>query len=84
MTQTTLSIDDTRGIIQALKKRFTDIVGPETSDICYAARRNRQSAVRELCKVTDVIALLGPGAQNSSNSNRLREIGLEEGASRAI
>ncbi len=76
VTQTTLSIDDTRGIINALKKRFTDIVGPETSDICYATQ-NRQTAVRELCKVADVILVVG--AQNSSNSNRLREIGLEEG-----
>jgi 4-hydroxy-3-methylbut-2-enyl diphosphate reductase len=76
VTQTTLSIDDTRGIINALKKRFTDIVGPETSDICYATQ-NRQTAVRDLCKVADVILVVG--AQNSSNSNRLREIGLEEG-----
>lgn len=76
VTQTTLSIDDTRGIINALKRRFTDIVGPETSDICYATQ-NRQTAVRELCKVADVILVVG--AQNSSNSNRLREIGLEEG-----
>jgi 4-hydroxy-3-methylbut-2-enyl diphosphate reductase len=76
VTQTTLSIDDTRGIINALKRRFSDIVGPETSDICYATQ-NRQTAVRELCKVADVILVVG--AQNSSNSNRLREIGLEEG-----
>jgi 4-hydroxy-3-methylbut-2-enyl diphosphate reductase len=76
VTQTTLSIDDTRGIIAALKRQFTDIVGPETSDICYATQ-NRQTAVRELCKVADVILVVG--AQNSSNSNRLREIGLEEG-----
>lgn len=76
VTQTTLSIDDTRGIITALKGRFTDIVGPETSDICYATQ-NRQTSVRELCKVADIILVVG--AQNSSNSNRLREIGLEEG-----
>jgi 4-hydroxy-3-methylbut-2-enyl diphosphate reductase len=76
ITQTTLSIDDTRGIILALKRRFTDIVGPETSDICYATQ-NRQSAVRDLAKVADVILVVG--ATNSSNSNRLREIGLEEG-----
>ncbi len=76
VTQTTLSIDDTKGIIVALKKRFADIVGPETSDICYATQ-NRQSAVRNLCKVADVILVVG--AKNSSNSNRLREIGLEEG-----
>ena len=76
ITQTTLSIDDTRGIIAALKARFRDIVGPETSDICYATQ-NRQTAVRELAKVADVILVVG--ATNSSNSDRLREIGLEEG-----
>ena len=76
ITQTTLSIDDTKGIIQALKNRFTDIVGPETSDICYATQ-NRQTSVRELAKLADVILVVG--AANSSNSNRLREIGIEEG-----
>jgi 4-hydroxy-3-methylbut-2-enyl diphosphate reductase len=76
VTQTTLSIDDTRNVITALKRRFRDIVGPETSDICYATQ-NRQSAVRELCRYADVILVVG--AKNSSNSNRLREIGLEEG-----
>src|ERR1700743_2652087 len=76
ITQTTLSIDDTKGIIVALKNRFSDIVGPETSDICYATQ-NRQTCVRELCRVADVILVVG--AANSSNSNRLREIGIEEG-----
>jgi len=76
ITQTTLSIDDTKGIILALKKRFSDIVGPETSDICYATQ-NRQTSVRELAKLADVILVVG--ATNSSNSNRLREIGIEEG-----
>jgi 4-hydroxy-3-methylbut-2-enyl diphosphate reductase len=76
ITQTTLSIDDTKGIITALKNKFTDIVGPETSDICYATQ-NRQTSVRELAKVADVILVVG--AANSSNSNRLREIGIEEG-----
>jgi len=76
ITQTTLSIDDTKGIIQALKRKFSDIVGPETSDICYATQ-NRQTSVRELAKVADVILVVG--AANSSNSNRLREIGIEEG-----
>src|SRR3984885_11274499 len=76
ITQTTLSIDDTRNVINSLKRRFKDIVGPETSDICYATQ-NRQSAVRELCKIAEVILVVG--AKNSSNSNRLREIGLEEG-----
>src|SRR5438270_10583161 len=76
VTQTTLSVDDTKGIIQALQNRFSDIIGPETRDICYATQ-NRQSAVRDLSKLVDVILVVG--AQNSSNSNRLREIGAEEG-----
>jgi 4-hydroxy-3-methylbut-2-en-1-yl diphosphate reductase len=76
VTQTTLSVDDTQGIIHALERRFKDIVGPETRDICYATQ-NRQSAVRELSKLVDIILVVG--ATNSSNSNRLREIGSEEG-----
>jgi 4-hydroxy-3-methylbut-2-enyl diphosphate reductase len=76
VTQTTLSVDDTQGIISALQRRFKDIVGPETRDICYATQ-NRQSAVRELSKLVDIILVVG--ATNSSNSNRLREIGSEEG-----
>ena len=76
VTQTTLSVDDTRGIIEALMRRFTDIVGPDTRDICYATQ-NRQAAVRELSKQVDVLLVVG--ATNSSNSNRLREIGTESG-----
>jgi 4-hydroxy-3-methylbut-2-enyl diphosphate reductase len=76
ITQTTLSVDDTRGIIAALQRRFSDIVGPETRDICYATQ-NRQSAVRDLSALVDVILVVG--ATNSSNSNRLREIGSEVG-----
>ncbi len=76
VTQTTLSVDDTKGVIAALNRRFTDITGPDTSDICYATQ-HRQQAVRDLCKVSDVILVVG--AANSSNSNRLREIGVEEG-----
>jgi 4-hydroxy-3-methylbut-2-enyl diphosphate reductase len=76
VTQTTLSVDDTQGIIHALERRFKDIVGPETRDICYATQ-NRQTAVRELSKLVDIILVVG--ATNSSNSNRLREIGSEEG-----
>jgi len=76
VTQTTLSVDDTRGIIAALQRRFADIVGPEVRDICYATQ-NRQSAVRELSKLVDVLLVVG--AKNSSNSNRLREIGADSG-----
>ena len=76
VTQTTLSVDDTRAVIAALKRRFTNIVGPDTKDICYATQ-NRQSAVRELGKMVDVILVVG--ARNSSNSNRLCEIGKEAG-----
>src|SRR5215472_10303621 len=76
ITQTTLSVDDTRAVIAALKRRFSDIVGPDINDICYATQ-NRQSAVRELAKLADVILVVG--AKNSSNSNRLMEIGAEAG-----
>jgi len=76
VTQTTLSVDDTRDIIAALTRKFTDIQGPDTRDICYATQ-NRQSAVRDLCKHADLLLVVG--ATNSSNSNRLREIGEEVG-----
>ena len=76
VTQTTLSVDDTKAVIVALKDRFTDIVGPDTTDICYATQ-HRQTAVRDMCKMADVILVVG--AKNSSNSNRLCEIGKEEG-----
>lgn len=76
VTQTTLSVDDTRDIIAALERRFTDLVGPDVRDICYATQ-NRQTAVRELSRVVDVILVVG--AKNSSNSNRLREVGAEAG-----
>jgi 4-hydroxy-3-methylbut-2-en-1-yl diphosphate reductase len=76
ITQTTLSVDDTRGIIAALKERFPSIVGPDVRDICYATQ-NRQQAVRELARGVDVILVVG--SRNSSNSNRLREIGEELG-----
>jgi 4-hydroxy-3-methylbut-2-enyl diphosphate reductase len=76
VTQTTLSVDDTRDIIAVLKGRFTNILGPDTRDICYATQ-NRRSAVRDLSKLVDVLLVVG--AANSSNSNRLREIGAEVG-----
>ena len=72
VTQTTLSVDDTRMVIHALKKRFPDIVGPDLKDICYATQ-NRQQAVRDITKKVDLLLVVG--ASNSSNSNRLREIG---------
>ncbi len=74
VTQTTLSVDDTRDVIVALKERFPSVVGPDVKDICYATQ-NRQTAVRELARKVDVLLVVG--AQNSSNSNRLREIGEE-------
>ena len=76
VTQTTLSVDDTRGVIAALQARFSNIEGPDVSDICYATQ-HRQSAVRELCETVDLLLVVG--SRNSSNSNRLREIGVEQG-----
>jgi len=76
VTQTTLSVDDTREIIAALEARFPDIEGPDVRDICYATQ-NRQAGLRALSKIVDVILVVG--ASNSSNANRLREIGAELG-----
>jgi 4-hydroxy-3-methylbut-2-enyl diphosphate reductase len=76
VTQTTLSVDETRAVIEALKRRFPKIVGPDVKDICYATQ-NRQTAVRELALHVDLLLVVG--AKNSSNSNRLREIGSEIG-----
>jgi len=76
VTQTTLSVDDTRGVIAALRARFGNLEGPDVSDICYATQ-HRQSAVRELCETADLLLVVG--GRNSSNSNRLREIGVEQG-----
>jgi len=76
VTQTTLSVDDTRGIINSLKERFPEIHGPDVKDICYATQ-NRQHAMRELAEKSDVILVLG--AKNSSNSNRLRDLGADMG-----
>ena len=76
VTQTTLSVDDTKSVIDALTERFPSIIGPSTKDICYATQ-NRQRAVRELANLVDVILVVG--AHNSSNSNRLRELAGEMG-----
>jgi 4-hydroxy-3-methylbut-2-en-1-yl diphosphate reductase len=76
ITQTTLSVDDTRDIIAALKRRYPAIKGPDVKDICYATQ-NRQESVRALAERSDLILVLG--AANSSNSNRLREIGEQMG-----
>ena len=76
VTQTTLSVDDTSRIINALSRRFPAITGPRKDDICYATQ-NRQDAVRELAKKADVVLVVG--SPNSSNSNRLRELAEQQG-----
>lgn len=75
-SQTTLSVDDTADVIQALRQRFTDIDGPRKDDICYATQ-NRQDAVRDLAAKADLLLVVG--AKNSSNSNRLRELAEKMG-----
>ncbi|MFZ5798203.1 MAG: 4-hydroxy-3-methylbut-2-enyl diphosphate reductase [Desulfobulbus sp.] len=76
VTQTTLSLDDTRDLLVAIRKRFPDISEPERTDICYATT-NRQNAIRELS--ADIDLLLVVGSKNSSNSNRLREVAEHQG-----
>jgi 4-hydroxy-3-methylbut-2-en-1-yl diphosphate reductase len=76
LTQTTLSVDDANRIIQRLKERFPWIVGPPKEDICYATQ-NRQEAVKLLCQQADTVIVLG--SQNSSNSQRLRELAADTG-----
>ena len=76
ITQTTLFVDDTREIIDALRERFPNIAGPDTKDICYATQ-NRQAAVRALAAQVDLMLVVG--AKNSSNSNRLCEVGNDSG-----
>jgi 4-hydroxy-3-methylbut-2-enyl diphosphate reductase len=76
VTQTTLSMDDTQQIIEALQQRFPNITGPKKNDICYATQ-NRQDAVKELARSCDLVLVVG--SPNSSNSNRLREIAEKHG-----
>ncbi len=78
VTQTTLSLDDTQEVIKELIRLFPTIQGPALTDICYATQ-NRQNAVRELASQVDVLLVVG--AHNSSNSNRLREVGAQAGVS---
>jgi 4-hydroxy-3-methylbut-2-enyl diphosphate reductase len=76
VTQTTLSVDDAAQVVQALRQRFPDIVGPKKDDICYATQ-NRQDAVKALSGSVDVVIVVG--SPNSSNSNRLREVAAHRG-----
>jgi len=76
VTQTTLSVDDARSITEALLRRYPSIVGPKKTDICYATQ-NRQDAVKELARQSDVLIVVG--SPNSSNSNRLREVASKLG-----
>jgi 4-hydroxy-3-methylbut-2-enyl diphosphate reductase len=76
VTQTTLSVDDTKIIIEKLKTRFPNIHGPDLKNICYATQ-NRQNATKEMAELVDLILVIG--ANNSSNSNRLKDIGVEMG-----
>ncbi len=77
VTQTTLSVDDASVVIDALRKRFPNIVGPKKDDICYATQ-SRQDAVKSLAQQSDVVLVVG--SPNSSNSNRLREVAERCGA----
>ena len=76
VTQTTLSIDDTKAMIEALKTKYPNIQGPKSDDICYATQ-NRQDAVKEMTSLCDLFIVVG--SKNSSNSNRLKELALREG-----
>jgi 4-hydroxy-3-methylbut-2-enyl diphosphate reductase len=76
VTQTTLSLDDTRELIDALEERYPEIVGPGLDDICYATQ-NRQRAVQHLTRKVDLVLVVG--ARNSSNSNRLQEVAADHG-----
>ncbi len=76
VTQTTLSMDDTKAMIEALKKKYPNIQGPKSDDICYATQ-NRQDAVKKISSLCDLIIIVG--SNNSSNSSRLKELALREG-----
>ena len=76
VTQTTLSIDDTKAMIEALKKKYPNIQGPKSDDICYATQ-NRQDAIKQISSLCDLIIIVG--SNNSSNSCRLKELALREG-----
>jgi 4-hydroxy-3-methylbut-2-enyl diphosphate reductase len=77
ISQTTLSVDETRAIINKLRERFPNIVGPRTDDICYATT-NRQAAVKQMAEHCDLVLVIG--SRNSSNSNRLVEVARDHGA----
>ena len=77
VTQTTLSVDETRSIIQRLRERFPAVTGPRTDDICYATT-NRQMAIRQMARECDLVLVVG--SQNSSNSQRLVEVARDHGA----
>ena len=77
ISQTTLSVDETRAVINRLREKFPQIVGPRTDDICYATT-NRQAAVKQLARECDLVLVIG--SRNSSNSNRLVEVAREHGA----
>lgn len=81
ITQTTLSVDDTAGVIAVLRRRFPDIRGPVKEDICYATT-NRQEAVKSIAEQIDLLLVVG--APNSSNSKRLVEVGLKNGCQRGL
>ncbi len=80
-TQTTLSVDDTADVVMALQKRFPDIAGPHKEDICYATT-NRQAAAKEIAQKCDAMVVIG--APNSSNSNRLVEVGANYGCDKSM
>src|SRR5204862_5401348 len=77
LTQTPLAVDETRAIINRLRARFPNIVGPRTDDICYATT-NRQAAVKQMAEQCDLVLVIG--SRNSSNSNRLVEVARDHGA----